>query len=152
LSSRSLVSGMGGLLGSLVDGAVGIVSVLPSTPCERCVWQSGAEMGCGHLEKICAGDEGHKIAFLIDYGQLALLGALHQLVGLRKSAALLGHNHIARHHVSDGQVIVADEVDVAGADDALQVAANLARVCDQDAREAPDLLDRTNVPTCTKRS
>ncbi len=86
------------------------------------------------------------MALLVDDWQLALLGALHELVGLRQRAALLGHNHVARHHVRHGQVVVADGVDVAGADDAQQVAADLARVRDRNTREPPALLDGPDVP------
>ena len=97
------------------------------------------------LEEIRAGDEGDEVAFLVYDGQLALLGALHELVGLRQRAPLLGHDHVPRHDLRHRQVVVAHKVNVAGADDPEQGAADAACVRDGDSREAPALLDRPDV-------
>jgi hypothetical protein len=48
----------------------------------------------------------HQVPLGVDNRQLPLLAALHQLVGLREGAALLGNDEIAGHDLRHGQRVI----------------------------------------------
>lgn len=81
------------------------------------------------LHQIAAGQQGDKVAVLVNNGELALLGGTEDLVSLGEGGASGGSDEVSGHDGGDGVIKVAVELDVTGSDNTNKLGAEGSVLC-----------------------